>query len=195
MILYLTICTLSLGLGYFILRWFPRWRVRLTGSSKPLWECDWVAIEVRELKHPGSKIVAKVDQNQWGEFVVQDILTTQYGHVASTVFGLKGKRSYALDYDEDEDPLLTHLRFLDYRYISFCFHPLKDKFMLCSDWKDPKWTDTKSIRAGLDSDERHKREQIFGKNQIDIQQKSILQLLVDEVSGRPANSTSFLIAF
>ena len=90
---------------------------------------------------------------------------------------------------------MTHLRFLDYRYISFCFHPLKDKFMLCSDWKDPKWTEIKSIRAGLDSDERHKRELIFGKNQIDIQQKSIPQLLVDEVSGYLADSSSFLMAF
>ena len=81
---------------------------------------------------------------------------------------------------------MTHLRFLDYRYISFCFHPLKDKFTPCSDLNDPKWTNIKSIRAGLDSDERHKRERIFGKNQIDIQQKSIPQLLVDEVSGHPA---------
>lgn len=47
MILYLTFCTLSLGLGYLILRWLPRWRVRLIGSPKPLRECDWVAIEVR----------------------------------------------------------------------------------------------------------------------------------------------------
>ena len=196
MILYLTICTLSLGLGYLILRWLPRWRVRLTGSPKPLRECDWVAIEVRErLQDPGSNIAAKINQNQWGELIVQDILTTQYGHVASTVFGLKEKRSSSLDYDEDDDPLMTHLRFLDYRYISFCYHPLKDRFMLCSDWKDPKWTDMKSIRAGLDSDERHKREQIFGKNQIDIQQKSIPQLLVDEVSGHPASFSRFLIAF
>ena len=55
--------------------------------------------------------------------------------------------------------------------------------MLCSDWKDPHWTDVKAVRAGLSSDERYKREQVFGKNQIDIQQKSIPQLLVDEVSG------------
>ena len=48
LILYLTLCTLSLGLGYLILRWLPRWRVRLVGSSKPLRECDWVAIEVRQ---------------------------------------------------------------------------------------------------------------------------------------------------
>ena len=141
-----------------------------------------------------SKIAAKVDQNQWGEFIVQEIVTTQYGHVASTVFDLREKKSHSPDYDEDDDPLMTHLRFLDYRYISFCFHPMKDEFMLCSDWKDPEWTDVKSIRAGLDSDERHRREQIFGKNQIDIQMKSIPQLLVDEVSDYPANSSNFLIA-
>ena len=117
--------------------------------------------------------------------MVHQIVTIQYGHVASTVFGLRGKKSLSLDYDEDDDPVMTHLRFLDYRYVAFCYHPLKDKFVLCSDWKDPKWTDVKSIRAGLDSDERHRREQIFGKNQIDIQEKSIPQLLVDEVSDHP----------
>lgn len=163
LILYLTFCALSLGLGYLILRWLPRWRVRLTGSPKPLRECNWVVVE-----------------NQWGEFMVQDIVTIQYGHVTSTVFGLREKKSFPLDYDEDDDPIMTHLRFLDYRYISFCFHPLKDNFVLCSDWKDPDWTDVKLIRAGLDSDERHRREQVFGKNQIDIKQKSIPQLLVDE---------------
>lgn len=186
LILYLTFCTLSLGLGYLILRWLPRWRVRLTGSPRPLRECDWVVIEVRQqAQHPRSKTAAKTNQNQWGEFMVQDIATVQYGHVASTVFGLREKRSLSLDYDEDDDPILAHLRFLDYRYISFCFHPLKDRFVLCSDWRDPSWTDVKSIRAGLDSDERHRREQVFGKNQINIQQKSIPQLLVDEVSDHP----------
>lgn len=40
----------------------------------------------------------------------------------------------------------------------------------------------KSIRAGLDGDERIRRGKIFGKNQIDVQQKSLLELLVDEVS-------------
>ena len=90
---------------------------------------------------------------------------------------------------------MTHLRVLDYRYIAFCFHPLKDKFVLCSDWKDPNWTDVKSIRAGLGSDERHRREQVFGKNQIDIQQKSIFQLLVDEASDHPNASSKSLIHF
>ena len=184
LMLYLIFCTLSLGLVYLVLRWLPRWRVRLIGSPKPLRECDWVVIEVRQRSHHrGSKTAAKLNQNQWAELMVQKIVIIKYGHVASTVFGSRERKSVPLNYDEDDDPIMTHLQFLDYRYISFCFHPLQDKFVLCSNWKDPSWTDVKSIRSGLDSDERHRREQIFGKNQIDIQQKSILQLLVDEVSG------------
>ncbi len=126
--------------------------------------------------------------------MVQEVTTLQYGHVASTVFGLREKKSLGPDYDEEDDPIMTQLRFLDYRYINFCFHPLKDRFVLCSDWKDPTWTDVKSIRAGLDSDERHRREQVFGKNQIDIQQKSIPQLLIDEVSDQSKISSSSLIS-
>ena len=80
---------------------------------------------------------------------------------------------------------MMDLRFLDYRYIRFYYHPLKDKFVLCTNWKDPSWSDVRSIRAGLDNDERYRREQVFGKNEIDIEQKSIPQLLVDEVSVDP----------
>ena len=182
--LYLCCCILTLGVGYLVLRWLPRWRVRLTASPRPLRECDWVVVEVRTLsRQRKSKTTAKFGQNQWGEFAVQSVVKVPYGHAASTIFGMSDKKGYPLDYEEDDDPLLMHLRFLDYRYIRFCFHPLKDKFVPCSEWKDPNWTDIKSIRAGLDSDERHRREQVFGKNEIDIEEKSIPQLLVDEVSA------------
>ena len=43
---YLVFCILTLGLGYLVFRWLPRWRVRLTGTPKPLRECAWVVIEV-----------------------------------------------------------------------------------------------------------------------------------------------------
>ncbi|KAL8843099.1 MAG: hypothetical protein Q9170_000229 [Blastenia crenularia] len=131
-------------------------------SSGSLRDCSWVVVE-----------------NQWGEFEVQDLTEVEYGHSVSTVFGSAEKNRYT-EMEEDDDPVLSTLQFLDYRYIRFCFHPLKDKFMLCSDWKDANWTDVRSIRAGLDSDERYRREQVFGKNQIDIKQKTIPQLLVDE---------------
>ncbi|KAL8739285.1 MAG: hypothetical protein Q9181_000015 [Wetmoreana brouardii] len=161
-IAYISLCCLTCGVAYLVLRWLPRWKVRLVGEHRPLRECSWVVIE-----------------NQWSEFEVHNLVKEQYGHAVSTVFGLTGKNGY-VDMDEDDDPVMPALYFLDYRYMRFCFHPLKDKFMLSSNWKDPSWTNVKSMRAGLDSDERYRREQIFGKNQIDIRHKSVPQLLVDE---------------
>jgi len=87
-----------------------------------------------------------------------------------------------LTFDEDNDPVLESLRFLDYRYLRFFYQPLEDKFLLVNGWKDPRWTNVKDIRGGLDANERDSREQVFGQNLIDVQQKSIPQLLLDEVS-------------
>jgi cation-transporting ATPase 13A2 len=44
--LYATICVLTLGLGYLLLRWLPRWQVRIVGTPCPLYRCTWVVIEV-----------------------------------------------------------------------------------------------------------------------------------------------------
>jgi cation-transporting ATPase 13A2 len=45
--LYTTICFLTCGLGYLVLRWLPRWQVSLVGSPSSLGDCSWVVIEVR----------------------------------------------------------------------------------------------------------------------------------------------------
>jgi cation-transporting P-type ATPase 13A2 len=44
--LYTTICILTLGLGYLLFRWVPRWQVRIIGNPCPLRNCNWVVIEV-----------------------------------------------------------------------------------------------------------------------------------------------------
>ena len=44
---YIVLCVLSLGLAYLLLRWLPRWRVRLIGSPTALQYCTWVVVEVR----------------------------------------------------------------------------------------------------------------------------------------------------
>ena len=75
----------------------------------------------------------------------------------------------------------------------FVFHPLKDKFILSNSWKDPAWTDVKTIRAGIDGDEKENRELVFGKNLIDIKQKTIPQLLVDEVRDPVLSLRTLLI--
>jgi cation-transporting ATPase 13A2 len=161
--IYTVLCVATLGLAWLLFRWLPRWRVGLTGRSTPLKECDWVVIE-----------------NQWGEFAVQNVDRQTYGRSLSTVFGDPEKRRRG-DWDEDDDPMIQELRCLDYRYIRFVHHPLKDKFVLANTWKDPAWTNVTALREGLDNEERDYRELVFGKNLIDIAEKTTGQLLVDEV--------------
>ncbi|KKY29243.1 putative p-type atpase [Phaeomoniella chlamydospora] len=133
------------------------------GSPARLRECTWVVIE-----------------NQWGEFTVHPITVEAYGQPLSTVFDPLGKEAVN-GYNYEEDPVLDFLRILDYRYMKLIYHPLEDIFMLNNSWKDPNWNDVLSLRAGLDSDERDVRNQVFGKNMIDIHQKTTPQLLLDEL--------------
>jgi cation-transporting ATPase 13A3/4/5 len=85
-------------------------------------------------------------------------------------------------YDEDSDPTIDSLHSIDYRYLRFFYHPIEDKFSLINGWKDPLWTNAKVMRGGLDADERDSREQLFERNVIEIHQKTVPQLLLDEVS-------------
>lgn len=119
------------------------------------------------------------------------MVSEPYGRPLSTVFNNPNKETDRLGFDEDEDPSLPYLRFLDYRYIRFCYQPIEDKFFPTGAWKDPSWTNTKTLRTGLDAEERDYREQVFGANVIDIQQKSIPQILIDEVC-RPQSSCTIV---
>jgi cation-transporting ATPase 13A3/4/5 len=56
---YTTICVLTLGLGYLLLRWLPRWQVRIVGRPCSLRDCSWVVIEV---------------SNSWRNVVFQETL-------------------------------------------------------------------------------------------------------------------------
>lgn len=175
--LYLTLCLLTGGLAYLLFRWLPRWRVRLVGKVTPLAKCQWIAIEVRAFCHPRNCAMLTSGKDQWNQFTIHEVDNQSYGRPLSTVFVEPPGHIY----DEDTDPTMAHLRFLDYRHMRFCYHPTEDKFALISGWKDPSWTNARVMRVGLDADERDSREQIFGQNVIDIQQKTVPQLLVDEV--------------
>jgi cation-transporting P-type ATPase 13A2 len=177
---YMTTCICTLGIAYLLFRWIPRWRIRLVGSPAPLKQCTWVVIEVSSWTGRAKAKSAKTGQNQWGEFTVHDVSSEEYGHPLSTVFGFPPKEVLN-GYQDDDDPVLEILQVLDYRYMRLLYHPLEDKFVLNNNWADPQWTDVKTLREGLDSDERDIRDQVFGKNVLEIQQKSIPQLFMDEV--------------
>lgn len=164
---YIFLCIATFGLAYLLLRWIPRWQVKLIGKSCPLRECEWVVLE-----------------NQWNEMSVLPVSARLYDRSLSTVFGAPDK-IYAQYLEDDADPILPELRVLVYRYVRFFFHPLKDKFVVSTGWEDPNWKRVRAVRAGLDTDEKDERENVFGANIIDIEQKSIFQLLVDEVSRYP----------
>lgn len=161
--IYVIICAITVGLAWLVFQWLPRWKVALIGRPARLKDCSWLVIE-----------------NQWGEFAVQEIEEQEYGRSLSTVFGDPEKHRQR-EYDEDLDPVIKQLRSLDYRYIRFCYHPIKDKFILANTWQDPLWTNVAALREGLDTEEREYRELVFGKNVIDLAEKPTGQLLVEEV--------------
>lgn len=45
------------------------------------------------------------------------------------------------------------------------------------------WDNVRSLRTGLDGDEKGYRQTVFGDNVIDIEDKTSMQILVDEVGG------------
>lgn len=159
---YILLCLLTAGLAYLLFRWLPSWKIKIIGTASALRECTWVVIE-----------------NQWGEITQLNVDDHEYGQAVSTVFGSEEKRRY-LDYDEDDDPIIDNLRLLDYRYIRFGFHPMKDKFIICNSWKDPAWVNLDAVRGGIDAEDKELRDRVFGKNAIDIEEKSIGALLLDE---------------
>lgn len=62
------------------------------------------------------------------------------------------------------------------------YHPLRDKFLLGNTWKDSAWTTVSKARIGLDAEQKESRERVFGRNLIDIEEKSVGELLLNEVS-------------
>lgn len=158
--LYYAICVSTLGIGYLIFRWLPRWNIKFTGVQCPLTECEWVVIE-----------------NQWHDVSVHEIVQKPFGAYLNSIFET-GRRA---DDPEDNDPFLESVRYLDYRYVRFVWNPLVHRFVLYNNYKDPAWRGAaRKCREGLEEDSKVRRLSLFGANQIDIAEKTIPQLLVDE---------------
>lgn len=52
---------------------------------------------------------------------------------------------------------------------------------ICRDWKDPFWLSLRALRAGISDQVKEDRRILFGDNSIDIEARTLGQLLVDEV--------------
>lgn len=182
LILYVLCCTFTLGLGYLALRYLPRWRSYLMQSASSLQCCDSVLIEVRtEYITPSMFFADIVIQNQWGEAELQNITKIYCGNWFSVYSGFVFNDE---DYKYPETQK-SNLRFFEYRYIRLIYHPAVDHFVFASRWADPRWNDLDAVRNGLSSEDADIRQAIFGRNLIDIEEKSTGYILLDEVQSRP----------
>ena len=58
------------------------------------------------------------------------------------------------------------------------------RLMYCRDWRDPSWSGLTSVQNGLQQTVRQQRHALFGNNEVDIEGKSTVSLLVNEVRYR-----------
>ncbi|KAL1923846.1 uncharacterized protein VTP21DRAFT_8826 [Calcarisporiella thermophila] len=156
LILYYTLCLITAGILFLLGRWMPKLYIKLTGRRVPLGEADYVVIK-----------------NEWGEVSIVKINS----------FAFNGKVSSAFSGDAvlDAAQTMSQLKYFDYRYIRFIYHPELGRFFLNGGWKDIEWTDLKVLRIGLSQEKYTERKLVFGKNQIDIHEKSNISLLINEV--------------
>ncbi|KAF8530457.1 hypothetical protein BU17DRAFT_36097 [Hysterangium stoloniferum] len=73
------------------------------------------------------------------------------------------------------------LTVVDYRYTRFILNTEVGLFTTIRDWRDQSWKNIKGVKFGLDETVRKQRSALFGSNIIDIQGKSTVSLLVDEI--------------
>ncbi|ODQ78269.1 hypothetical protein BABINDRAFT_162923 [Babjeviella inositovora NRRL Y-12698] len=164
---YYLVCWLTFGLGYLVLRWFPRSRINMKGVRVPLGNADWVVIE-----------------NEFGELSVLDVEKAWYDKRLSSFLPLSNERAddeTSPQLESEKDPVVPFLLTFEYRYLKFFYSPMEDIFKTNSTWHDPSWMDFEALKVGLSKETHRERLEIFSGNNINIREKSSLQLLVDEV--------------
>ncbi|CAG8453049.1 1903_t:CDS:10 [Gigaspora rosea] len=174
---YYILCILTGGMFYLIGRWIPKLWVWLVGNVCELGRAEWVVVK-----------------NQWGDMSIEYVIRKYYGGTISSVF--------PVDHPEDNnvsrlasyrtDDILHNLHFFDHRYIRFIYNPILGKFVQNNFWKDPTWVSVKMLKKGTNRETRNEREIIFGQNLIDIQEKSTVQLLIEETMKKLREMSKFI---
>lgn len=167
-IAYYLVCIFTLGMGYLIFRWLPRYRISLMGSKCPLGKADWCVIE-----------------NQFGELTIVQIDKIRFGERLSNFLNVIHTKEFDDDLEPQEtketNPVIPHIHSFEYRYIKFFYNPVEDIFKTNSTWYDLHWLNVKNLREGTSQTLHDYRMIIFGKNNIQIKEKTNIQLLSAEV--------------
>ncbi|EMD37542.1 hypothetical protein CERSUDRAFT_114181 [Gelatoporia subvermispora B] len=169
-------CILTGGILGLLGHWFPR-----------LW-LRWVTRE-KAFKDAGNGFV--VVESAYRDIAIFPIQSIDYPYDLSTVFSthidpsaqlpLSRATSRTQDQSDGSAEKLSKLLVVDYRYSRFVLDPRTGLFTMLRDWRDPSWTGLSSVRDGLSRNVEEQRRTLFGNNIIDIEGKSTLSLLVEEV--------------
>ncbi|KAG8678771.1 hypothetical protein FRC08_017525 [Ceratobasidium sp. 394] len=81
----------------------------------------------------------------------------------------------------DGSALMGTLSFIDYRYTRFVLDPRTRQFTMLRNWRDRSWMQTAVMNGGLATPTRMQRSTAFGNNEVEIEAKRTMALLVDEV--------------
>ncbi|KAF9572172.1 hypothetical protein EC968_010179 [Mortierella alpina] len=166
-LLYYLACLLSAGILFLLGRWMPRRYIAFVAEKCKMDLADVVLVE-----------------NEWGQMAIVPIATKYFGGSLRSVF-----TSEQLDRVDDGDEyaqidtsgILDDMRYFDYQYIRFIFNPVTHTFLPNSHWSDPEWTSIARCEQGLDRETQQERTKVFGLNLIDVEEKTVGQLLVHEV--------------
>ncbi|KAG7665956.1 uncharacterized protein J8A68_000579 [[Candida] subhashii] len=162
-VIYYLICIFTLGIGYLVLRWMPRYRINLMGTRCPLGIADWCVIE-----------------NEFGELQIVNIEKQALNERLSSFMTVETS-SQDDTFSSEKDPIIPYIHSFTYRYIKFFYNPLEDLFKTNSNWYDTYWLKVQNTHEGVSQTVYEQRMEIFGENNIDIEEKSVGQLLVDEI--------------
>ncbi|KAG0329471.1 hypothetical protein BGZ99_001857 [Dissophora globulifera] len=167
--LYYLLCVLSSGIVFLLGRWMPKRYIAFVAQKCEMSKADCIAV-----------------LNEWGQIAMEPVFTKYYGGPIDSVFSPEQleKPDYHDDdtYDETVTTGMMHdMRYFDHQYIRFIYNPSAQSFMQNSQWKDPDWARAVNCERGIGRETHQERTMVFGQNIIDVQEKTIGQLLVQEV--------------
>ncbi|KAF9952017.1 hypothetical protein BGZ72_006571 [Mortierella alpina] len=165
-VLYYLACLLSAGILFLLGRWMPR---------------RYIAFVAEKCKMDHAEVVAV--ENEWGQAVVVPVATKYFGGALRSVFTPEQLDDLGDDegYAQIDARMLGDMRYFDYQYIRFIYNPISHTFLPNSHWSDPEWTSIARCEQGLDRETHQERTKVFGQNSIDVEEKTVGQLLVHEV--------------
>ncbi|KAF9125309.1 hypothetical protein BGX30_000523 [Mortierella sp. GBA39] len=165
--LYYIFCALSFGIIFLLGRWMPHHYIAFVAQKCEMNHAEFIVV-----------------QNEWGQLAMESVFTKYYGGPIDSVFSPEQMEKSEDDerYDDTVTTGTLHdMRYFDYQYIRFIYNPSAQAFMQNSQWKDSDWNMAANCERGIGRETHQERTMVFGYNLIDVQEKTIAQLLVQEV--------------